>query len=105
MNIGLNQTEIKEIIKAVIQFPEIEKTVVFGSRAKGNFKKGSDVDLSVQGKNITYKTIVKLSEKLNSETTLPYFFDIVHYKNINNKELKNHIDRVGKIIFENLKKL
>ncbi len=101
MNIGLNQTEIKEIIKTIIQFPAIEKTVVFGSRAKGNFKKGSDVDLATKGKNITYKTTVKLSEKLNSETTLPYFFDVIDYKNINSKELKNHIDKVGKIIFEN----
>ena len=63
MNIGLNQTEIKEILKTVIQFPEIEKTVVFGSRAKGNFKKGSDVDLAVKGKNITYKVIAKVLKK------------------------------------------
>ncbi len=101
MNIGLKKSEIDEILKKVAQFAKIEKAIVFGSRAKGNFKQGSDIDLAIKGKDITYKTIVKLSEKLNSETTLPYFFDVVHYKNINNKELQNHIDRVGKIIFEN----
>jgi len=79
---------------------EIEKTVVFGSRAKGNYNKGSDVDLAIFGKGINRETIVKLSKKLNSNSFLPYFFDVLQYETINNNDLKEHIDRIGKIIFE-----
>lgn len=100
MNFGLEQIDFNEILEIITQFPEISKVIVFGSRAKGNHKKGSDVDLAILGKNITQNTLLKLSEKLNSESLLPYFFDIVHYTNINNKELKEHIDRIGKEIFK-----
>ena len=103
MNIGLEQNDFDEILEIVAQFPEINKTIVFGSRAKGNYQKGSDIDLAITGKNVTQNTLLKLSEKLNSESLLPYFFDILHYENIESNELKEHIDRVGKIISENKK--
>lgn len=99
MNIGLEQKDIDEILNIAAQFSEIEKVIVFGSRAKGNHTKGSDIDLAISGENITPATLVKLSERLNSESMLPYFFDILHYENINNNELKDHIDRIGKILF------
>ena len=99
MNFGLEQKDIDEIMQIAAQFPEIEKISIFGSRAKGNYNKGSDVDLAIFGKNINRDIIVKLSEKLNSESFLPYFFDIVHYENIENGKLKEHINRIGKILY------
>ena len=103
MNIGLEQKDIDEILNIAAQFSEIEKVIVFGSRAKGSHTKGSDIDLAISGENITPATLVKLSERLNSESMLPYFFDILHYENINNDELKDHIDRIGKILFKKKK--
>ena len=63
MNFGLEQIDFNEILEIITQFPEISKVIVFGSRAKGNHKKGSDVDLAILGKNITQNTLLKLSEK------------------------------------------
>ncbi len=103
MKFGLEQKDFVEILGIAAQFQEIEKIILFGSRAKGNHQKGSDIDLAIFGKKITQNTLVKLSEKLNSESMLPYFFDILIYANINNNELKEHIDRVGKIILEKTK--
>lgn len=96
MDTGLTQTDIKRITAAIKQFPEIEKAFIFGSRAKGTYKKASDVDLAIKGHAVTPETIQRLSFLLNEELPLPYFFDVVHYESLENQLLVEHIDRVGK---------
>lgn len=98
MDTGLTQTDIKRITAAIKQFPEIDKAVIFGSRAKGTHKKASDVDLAIKGRAVTPETIQRLSFLLNEELPLPYFFDVVHYEALENRQLVEHIDRVGKSI-------
>ncbi len=98
---GLLERDIVYIKKAISQFNEIEKVIIFGSRAIGNYKKGSDIDLAIIGKRVTRKTILRLNEDLNEVYPLPYFFDIVHYNSLSNEELKSHIDTQGKLIYEN----
>lgn len=95
MRFGLSESEIDIIRKHLSKYPEIEKATIFGSRAKGNFKKGSDVDIALYGKNVTLDTITSINYQLNEETPLIYFFDILSYNDIETKELKEHIDRVG----------
>jgi len=95
---GLTSNDLSQIIQILTKFEELEKCVLFGSRAKGNFKRGSDVDLAiwVSDNEITNQ----ISGILNNETLLPYFFDIQNYNLITNQELKEHIDRVGIILFK-----
>jgi predicted nucleotidyltransferase len=95
---GLSEKDIDYIKQAVKKFDEIDKAIIFGSRALGNYKKGSDVDIAIVGKKVSKNTITQLSEYLNEIYPLPYFFDIVNYNEISNKELKKHIDRVGIVI-------
>ncbi|NLJ25330.1 MAG: nucleotidyltransferase domain-containing protein [Firmicutes bacterium] len=95
---GLLERDLQWIEKAIAKYPEIEEAVIFGSRAMGNYKKGSDVDLAVKGARIDRRIINRLSDDLNEEYPLPYFFDVVHYESISNEELKKHIDAIGKII-------
>jgi predicted nucleotidyltransferase len=99
MDFGLRQSDINYIVSTIKRFPEIEKAVIFGSRAKGNFKPGSDVDIAIYGENITFDTISNLHWKLEEEVPLPYYFDIVDYTHLKHEELRKHIDRVGKVIF------
>jgi predicted nucleotidyltransferase len=88
------------IITSVIgKYIDVEEAVIFGSRAKGNFKNGSDVDIVLKGKNISRDTVLSISGELNEETVLPYHFDILNYSTIQNEELVKHIQRVGKIIY------
>lgn len=101
---GLLNRDIDYICKALTQFEKIEKAVIFGSRAMGNYKKGSDIDIAIMGKSIDSKTIFRLDDLLNEVYPLPYFFDILHYDLISNEKLKNHIDKEGKIIYEKLLK-
>ncbi len=96
MKFGLLDSDIETILGAVSQFPEIRQVVIFGSRAKGNYLKGSDIDLAIKGEKISHTIVNRLSVLLNEELPLPYFFDVVHYEVISNNDLKEHIDRVGK---------
>jgi len=99
MNYGLKQRDLDYLIKALEQFPEIEIAIIFGSRVKGNYKPASDLDIVVKGERIANNTILKLLDLLEEELPLPYFIDLLHYEKINNKELKEHIDRMGKVFY------
>lgn len=96
---GLIDRDFFYIHKALEKFPEIEKTLLFGSRALGNYKNGSDVDLAIVGEEVSHKTMVKLNDYLNEIYPLPYMFDLVHYDSLFNENLKNHIDTFGKEIY------
>ncbi|MGE5630495.1 MAG: nucleotidyltransferase domain-containing protein [Caulobacteraceae bacterium] len=100
MNSGLKKTDIYYIIDVLKRFGEIEKAVIFGSRAKGNYKPGSDVDIAVYGEHITFDTLSALHSALEEQGPLPYFFDIVDYTHLDHADLKDHIDRVGKLLYE-----
>jgi uncharacterized protein len=92
---GLLEQDLDYIIKAIKKHAEIERAKIFGSRAKGNYKKGSDVDIAIFGKNINGKIVARTSDTLNEEYPLPYFFDVIHYESITNKQLIEHIDKLG----------
>lgn len=96
---GLFERDFKFILKAISDYSEIEEVIIFGSRAMGNYKKGSDVDLALKGEGVNRKTVSRLSDALNEEYPLPYFFDVVNYKDISNEELKKHIDSIEITIF------
>ncbi|MFH1429155.1 MAG: nucleotidyltransferase domain-containing protein [Candidatus Margulisiibacteriota bacterium] len=98
-NTGLNKIDTDHLLSALIRFPEIEEAIIFGSRAKGNYKKGSDVDIAIKGSYIEYQTVLGLKSMLEENLPLPYFFDVIHYESINSPELKEHIDRAGKTIY------
>ena len=100
MSIGLSEVDIEYIVGAIAKFREIKKAVIFGSRAKGNYKAGSDIDIAIYGEDITIDTISSLHSLLEDESPLPYLFDIVDYTHLEHKELKEHIDRVGIVIYE-----
>ena len=96
---GLLKRDLDFIIRALNQFPEVEKATIFGSRAMGNYKRGSDIDLAISGKNINYKTVTRLSSILNEELPIPLFIDVIDYNNISNKNLVKHIDTEGKVVY------
>jgi len=99
MDFGLRQQDMDEIVRILHRFPVIEEAVLFGSRAKGTFKKGSDVDIAVKGKDIDHADVASLSFLLNEESAMPYFFDIIHFDEISEKELLAHINRVGRCLY------
>ena len=71
----------------------VEQVILYGSRAKGNYKEGSDIDLTLKG-NLTFDDLVKMSVTLD-DLNLPWKMDLSLYSQIENKDLLDHIDRVG----------
>ena len=75
----------------------VERVILFGSRAKGNYRDGSDIDLCLYG-NISLGQIYILQDLLD-DLMLPYKFDLIVYNTINNPELIEHIERVGVALY------
>jgi predicted nucleotidyltransferase len=96
---GLSSNNINKINSVFQQYPEINEVLIFGSRAKGNFRDNSDIDLAIKSKNISLSVLQQIEIKLE-ELYIPNYFDLVIYEKIENQELIEHINRVGKKIYE-----
>jgi predicted nucleotidyltransferase len=99
MNFGLPPKSMEITVDAFKQKKEIEQAAIFGSRARGNFKRGSDIDIVLYGADITQEVLNRVSIELNENLPLPYFFDLVHYESLKHDELKEHIDMFGKVFY------
>lgn len=100
MKFGLRESDLAYINEVLNKYDVIDKTVIFGSRAKGNYKPGSDIDLALSGNHINFDTVAKVKYELEEKGGLPYFVDVVDYSHLNHEGLKEHIDRVGVVLFE-----
>lgn len=97
--LGLKSEDLDLIISILKEEVDISEVIVYGSRAKGNYKNGSDIDITLKGENLNSKKLFYLEDKLD-DLLLPYKFDISIYKNIDNKDLIDHIDRIGVSIYQ-----
>lgn len=91
--------DLKVINSVFSKYPSITQAIIFWSRAMWNYKRWSDIDIALKWEKIDYNTISKVHWRLEEETPLPYFFDVLDYKSISKKELVEHIDKYWKIIY------
>ncbi len=103
-NHGLTAESINQIVGVLALFPEITKAVLFGSRAKGVQKPGSDIDLAICGEGLDWRTLGRIEDALD-DLLLPYSFSLVIYDQTTDPEVAGHIQRVGSIFFINAKPL
>lgn len=99
MMFGLTQKDIDLIREALKIYPEIEAVMIYGSRAVGNFNKGSDIDLAIKGANVTADIISGLRTRLEEDLPIPYFFDVVAYDTIKSEKLLEEINRNGQLFY------
>ena len=95
---GLYPNSYKQILSIFQKHENIEKVIIYGSRAKGNYKEGSDIDFTLFG-NLNYDDILKLKHEFE-ESTIPYLIDISIFNDLESESLIDHINRVGKIFYE-----
>jgi type I restriction enzyme S subunit len=98
MKYGLGEPVIKKICAVFARFPAIEKAVLYGSRAKGNYKDGSDIDLTLYGDALTAQDLANIADALD-ELLLPYMFDLSLYADLDHAKLRDHIERVGVVFY------
>jgi predicted nucleotidyltransferase len=96
---GLKKTTIQQIQSILAGHPQVEKAVLYGSRAKGNFKPGSDIDLTLLGEDLTLDVLNRIMDEID-DLLLPYIFDLSIFNNIRDPDMIDHIQRVGVVFYE-----
>ncbi len=91
---GLTDRDIKTLTEILCKHTAVSDVVVFGSRAKGTFKPGSDIDLAVMNDGVNDAEILNIKNDLE-ESSLPYLVDILNYPRIRTADLISHIKRIG----------
>lgn len=95
---GLKDEQIEKIKEVFRKNNKITEAILIGSRAKGNFKNGSDIDFALKGTELSLDDILSLNVSFDN-LNLPYKFDILIYSKIQNPDILEHIKRVGKVFF------
>ena len=93
---GLSKQAIRDIKSTLAKYPQVTQAILYGSRAKGNFRAGSDIDLTLKGTELTLEILCKIENDLD-DLLLPYKIDLSIYSKITDQAVLEHIDRVGKI--------
>ena len=96
---GLSDQTLETVRDILASCPEVEKALVYGSRAMGNYRTGSDIDITLIGAQLSMDVLFKLV-RLFDESNLPYMVDLSIMANINNPNLSDHIDRVGQVLYQ-----
>ncbi len=92
---GLKETTIHKICAVLARYPQVEQAILYGSRAKGNYKNGSDIDLTLRGgADLTLKVLYKIMGELD-DLLLPYTIDLSIFDDISDLDVIEHIQRVG----------
>ena len=98
MHFGLAGPVIDKIGQVLAAHPEVEQAVLYGSRAKGNYRDGSDIDLTLYGDGLDHRLLMDLTEELD-DLLLPYMIDLSIFADLKHDALKEHIERVGKVFY------
>ena len=98
LRFGLKESTIDRINAVFSQYPDIEKVVLYGSRAKGNYREGSDIDLTLMGGALSHAQLNRIETQID-DLLLPYTIDISIFESIDNANLIDHIRRVGVVFY------
>ena len=99
LRFGLKETVVQKICSVLNHYPQVEKAILYGSRAKGNHKNGSDIDLTLHGTALTLNLIYKILDDLD-DLLLPYILDISIFQDIGDPDVIEHIQRVGVTFYD-----
>ena len=97
---GLSVRAVAAIRGVLAMHPSIDRAILFGSRAKGNYKNGSDIDLALTGP-VGHSELAKIAWELD-DLLLPWEIDLLQFDRISNQDLREHITRVGQVFYTRL---
>jgi predicted nucleotidyltransferase len=103
MKYGLSEETIAKINGVLANHKAVNKAIIYGSRAKGTYKNGSDIDLTLTG-NISFEELLQIDNEID-DLLLPYMLDISRFETLNNQKLIDHIERIGQPFFDGLLRL
>ncbi|RME51041.1 MAG: nucleotidyltransferase domain-containing protein [Caldilineae bacterium] len=99
MKYGLPPSTIERICAVLSRYPQVEQAILYGSRAKGTYKTGSDIDLTLcGGADLTLNVLYRILDDLD-ELLLPYTIDLSIFDDIGDPDVVEHIQRVGVLFY------
>ena len=99
MKYGLPDRTLDTLDAIFRKYPGIKEAVLYGSRAKGNCRRGSDIDLSLKTADaFNFTDLLHIAGDFD-DSDIPYFVDVSIYDSLSNPDLKAHINRVGKVLY------
>ncbi len=98
MSHGLSAATVAKIHGVLSRHAEVEQAILYGSRAKGNFKPGSDIDLTLTGSGLDERIRGRIDEELD-DLLLPYEFDLSIFSGLTHADLIDHIRWVGVVVY------
>ncbi len=101
---GLSDSIVGKLCRAFDNCQNLDTVILYGSRALGTYKTGSDIDLTFIGKQLSFSDVLKLEAELDDLLT-PYSFDLSVFHELDNPKLIEHINRVGVVFYERGAKL
>ena len=99
MNHGLSEQTLAAMRRVLAATPQVEKAVLYGSRAKGNYRRGSDIDLTLFGDELNSHHLSQIDWDFD-DLLLPYKIDLSLFSELRHAPLMEHICRVGIPIYE-----
>ena len=97
---GLPAEVVRKITAVFAQYPQVERATLYGSRAKGNYKTGSDIDLTLHGdSSLTLKVVYRILDDLD-DLLLPYTIDLSIFHQVADPDVVEHVQRVGVPFYE-----
>ncbi len=100
LRFGLKEATIQKICAVFAHYPQVQQATLYGSRAKGNYKTGSDIDLTLRGgTDLTLPVLYKIMNELD-DLLLPYTIDLSIFQDISDPAVVAHIQRVGVTFYE-----
>ncbi|MCI5830778.1 MAG: nucleotidyltransferase domain-containing protein [Treponema sp.] len=94
---GLSEKHLQIINGIYSKYPEIQKVLVYGSRALGTYRPGSDIDMTIIG-DVSSQALFKIINDFD-DSMLPYLVDISIFSKLKNPGLIEHINTFGKVIY------
>ncbi len=92
---GISDKFFEILLDVMKSYPQIEEAFIFGSRAKGSYKHGSDIDIAIKGKEISNELVWDITALLNNEMPIPYKVDMLAVNEGLSLSLADHIRRIG----------
>lgn len=99
LRFGLKETTTDKICGVFAKHPQVEKAIIYGSRAKGNYKNSSDIDLTLHGQELTIDILYKITNEID-DLLLPYMLDLSIFHDLSDPDFIDHIRRVGQVFYE-----
>lgn len=100
MKYGLKNSTIQKICTVFVRYRQVEKTVLYGSRASGSYKNGSDIDLTMfGGDDLTPQVLYRIMDEID-DLLLPYTFDLTILRYISDPAVIDHIKGMGVTFYE-----